>query len=286
MLNEFNPQYSSVINFVLQTAGKDKDENYDLKSELLGNLGDDIIHYEKAPQGNTLADLNSAPSLYLIGSPNAGKLAAALKTGLSFMGAAKEREFLGRQIYTLTTAAQGAMPAHSFSFAGSGGYVALSGDTEILEEFLRSNDSKGKTLNDTAGLADAAQKAGGMGTGLFGFDNQNLGHARAAGNAPPATRHFAGHSGVGPRAASQRQYWRPGGQTAGMGRFFPAAVLRRHLAVFLLLGLCRQLFPRGLHHELLRPHPAQIKMTGRIKKEELRSRKRHPGSAAGCYQVS
>ncbi len=175
MLNEFNPQYNSVINFVLQTAGKDKDENYDLKSELLGNLGDDIIHYEKAPQGNTLADLNAAPSLYLIGSPNAAKLAAALKTGLSFMGAAKEREFLGRQIYTLTTVAQGAMPAHSFSFAGSGGYVALSGDSEILEEFLRSNDSKGKTLNDTAGLADAAQKAGGMGTGLFGFDNQNLG---------------------------------------------------------------------------------------------------------------
>jgi hypothetical protein len=174
MLNEFNPQYSSVINFVLHTAGKDKDEHYDLKSELLGNLGDDIVHYEKAPQGNTLADLNSAPSLYLIGSPNAGKLAAALKTGLNFMGAAKEREFLGRQICTLTTPAQGTMPAHSLSFAGSGGYVALSGETEILEDFLRSNDSQGKTLNDTPGLADAAQKVGGMGTGLFGFDNQNL----------------------------------------------------------------------------------------------------------------
>jgi hypothetical protein len=175
MLNEFNPQYSSVINFVLQTAGKDKDEHYDLKSELLGNLGDDIIHYEKAPHGSTLADLKSAPSLYLIGSPNAGKLAAALKTGLNFMGTAKEREFLGRQICTLTVTPQGATPArYSFSFASSGGYVALSGDTEILEEFLRSNDSKAKTLNDTPGLADAAQKAGGMGTGLFGFDNQNL----------------------------------------------------------------------------------------------------------------
>jgi hypothetical protein len=174
MLNEVNPQYSSVINFVLQTAGKDKDPNYDLKSELLGNLGDDIIHYEKAPFANTLADLNSAPSLYLIGSPNAGKLAAAIKTGLGFMGTSTEREFLGRQIYTLTTATQGATPAHSFSFAGSGGYVALSGDTQILEEFLRSNDSTGKSLSDTPGLAGAAQKAGGMGTGLFGFDNQNL----------------------------------------------------------------------------------------------------------------
>ncbi len=174
MLNEFNPQYGSVINFILQTAGKDKDEKYDLKSELLGNLGDDIIQYEKAPRGNTLAEMNSAPSLYLISSPNAEKLAAALKTGLSFMGVAKEREFLGRQICMLTIPAQGATPAHSFSFAGSGGYVALSGDTGILEEFLRSNDSKGKALGDTPGLADAAQKVGGMGTGLFGLDNQNL----------------------------------------------------------------------------------------------------------------
>ncbi|MGP8200337.1 MAG: hypothetical protein ACLQU4_12645 [Limisphaerales bacterium] len=174
MLNELNPQYSSVINFVLQTAGKDKDPNYDLKSELLGNLGDDIIHYEKAPQGNTLADLNSAASLYLISSPDPGKLAAALKTGLSFLGTIKDREFLGRKIYTLTPTTQNASPSRSFNFAGSSGYVALSGDSGILEEFLRSNDSKGKTLGDTPGLADAAQKAGGMGTGLFGFENQNL----------------------------------------------------------------------------------------------------------------
>ena len=53
--------------------------------------------------------------------------------------------------------------------------MALSSDTAILEEFLRSSDGKAKSLNDTPGLADAAQKAGGMGTGLFGFENQNLG---------------------------------------------------------------------------------------------------------------
>lgn len=174
MLTEFNPQYASLINFVLQTAGKDKDEKYDLKSELLGNLGDDIIHYEKAPRGNTLTDLNSAPSIYLIGSPNPEKLAAALKNGLGFMGVAKDREFLGRQICTLTMAAQGAMPAHSFSFSGSGGYVAISSDSDILEEYLRSNDNKAKPLGETPGLADAAQKVGGMATGLFGFDNQSL----------------------------------------------------------------------------------------------------------------
>jgi hypothetical protein len=175
MLNEVNPQYGSVINFILQTAGKDKDEHYDLKSELLGNLGDDIIHYEKAPHGSTLAELNSAPSLYLIGSPNAEKLAATVKIGLTMMGVTTDREFLGRQISTLTFPAQGASPAHSFSFSGSGGYLALSDDPGIVEEYLRSGDNKGKTLADTPGLADAAQRAGGMGSGLFGLDNQSLG---------------------------------------------------------------------------------------------------------------
>jgi hypothetical protein len=174
MLNELNPQYGNVINFVLQSAGKDRDEKYDLKSQLLGNLGDDIIHYEKAPRGNTPSDLSSAPSLYLIGSPNPEKLAAAIKTGLSIMGTAKDREFLGRQICTITTTAQNGTPAHSFSFAGSGAYVALSDESGILEEYLRNNDNKSKALAETPGLADAAQKVGGMGTGLFGFDNQGM----------------------------------------------------------------------------------------------------------------
>jgi hypothetical protein len=176
MLNEFNPQYSSLLNFVLQSAGKDKDEKYDLKSELLGNLGDDIIHYEKAAQtGGAASDLNSTRDLYLIGSPNAEKLAAALKTGLSFAGTAKDREFLGRQICTLTMTAQGAAPGRSFSFSGSGGYVALSDDSGMIEEYLRSNENKSKPLSDTPGLAEAAQKVGGMGTGLFSYENHSLG---------------------------------------------------------------------------------------------------------------
>ncbi|HZM03175.1 MAG TPA: hypothetical protein VFC44_09135 [Candidatus Saccharimonadales bacterium] len=181
-LNSFNPQASTVVNFILQTAGKDKDEKYNLKSELLGNLGDDIIHYEKAPRGNTMAELKSAPSLYLVGSPNPEKLAAALKTGLSFLaqgnGGAKEREFLGRKIYSLAFPSSGSAPSKPFSFCGSGGYVAFSSDADILEEFVRSTDNKGKSLSDTPGLADAAQKAGGMATGLFGYENQNS-NARA-----------------------------------------------------------------------------------------------------------
>jgi hypothetical protein len=40
----------------------------------------------------------------------------------------------------------------------------------LLEEWLRG--SPAKALRETSGMADAAQKVGGMRTGLFGFENQ------------------------------------------------------------------------------------------------------------------
>ena len=178
LLNELIPaQMMASINMVFQMAGKDKDEHYDLKSELLDNLGDDIICYEKAPKAGNLADLRSPPSLYLLASSNPDKLSSALKVLLAipFQGAPiKDREFLGRKIYTATspsTASKGT--ASSVSFSASGGYVAISSDASMLEEYLRSANSAPKALMDTPGLADAARKAGGMSTGLFGFENEN-----------------------------------------------------------------------------------------------------------------
>jgi hypothetical protein len=174
-LNETNPDTVAAINAALQMAGKDKDQHYDLKAELLDNLGDDIIGYQKAPAGNSLADLKSAPSLVLLGSANPPRLAAALKTGLSVVarGGIKDREFLGRTIYTVPPAPPGQGLSHALNFAGSGGYLALSGDAAMLEEYLRSNDGRGQPLAGTAGLADAAQKTGGMMTGWFGYEDQN-----------------------------------------------------------------------------------------------------------------
>ena len=40
----------------------------------------------------------------------------------------------------------------------------------MMEEYLRANDIR--PLRESAGLAQAAEKVGGMGTGLFGFENQ------------------------------------------------------------------------------------------------------------------
>ncbi len=175
MIGDINPLASRTINFILQTAGKDKDEHYDLKAQLLANLGNDVISYQRAPRGNTLANLKSPPSVYLIGSPNAGNLAVAVKVAMGTLvqGSSniKDREFLGRKIYSVTMPGpQGA--SAGFNFAASGDYVAFSSDVEMLEEYLRSGENSHAALNETAGLGDAAQKVGGMSTGLFGYSNE------------------------------------------------------------------------------------------------------------------
>ncbi len=176
MLNDVvPPQIMAQINMVFGMAGKDKDEKYDLKAELLDNMGDDIITYSKAPKGHTFADLKEQPSIILLSSPNPDRLVAAVKVVLSIplQGAPiAEREFLGRKIYSISSpAVEGKAASPMVSFTASGGYLAVSSDNGILEEFIRSGDSKGKSLSDMPGLADAAQKVGGMGTGLFGFEN-------------------------------------------------------------------------------------------------------------------
>ena len=179
MVTEISPQMGGGLKLILETAGKDKDPNFDLRKELIGNLGDDIISYQKIPRTNTLAGLSSAPSIYLFGSPNAEKLAAALKTITSLLPPQwtnlKERELLGKKIYSLTLPtganADGSTSQRSYHYSASGGYLAVSTDEAILESYLRSSDNTGKTLRDSVGLADAAQKIGGMSTGMFGYEN-------------------------------------------------------------------------------------------------------------------
>lgn len=184
MVASISPEVANLLQMGLGTIGKDKDPNFDLKKSLIGNLGDDFIVYEKNPKASTLAELNSPPALFLIGSPNAEKLAQAVNVGASILtaatsdGAPPVREFLGRKIYSLQLPSPpeggNSKPSKQMlSFAASGGYVALSVDPAILEEFLRSNEGAGRTLRETSGLDEAAQKVGGMSAGFFGYENQS-----------------------------------------------------------------------------------------------------------------
>jgi hypothetical protein len=178
-LTDINPTYAGVINFVLESAGKDKDEKYDFKSELLSSLGDDVIGYEKAAPANAALSEDSAPSVILLGSPNPDKLAKTLKIGMAALvpvaQPTKEREFLGRKIYSFVPPANPNVKESpkGMTFAAANGYVALSSDAGLIEDYLRSVENKPKPLIETPGLADAAQKVGGMGTGLFGYSNSS-----------------------------------------------------------------------------------------------------------------
>ena len=84
-LVEISPQFGGFFKLMFDNAGKDKDPNFDMRRELVGNLGDDFITYQKNPKGNSLAELNSPPSLFLIGSSNAEKLAGAIKMVASLL---------------------------------------------------------------------------------------------------------------------------------------------------------------------------------------------------------
>ncbi len=182
MLTEISPEMNSSLDYIIETANeaaKQKDPDFDLRKNLFGNLGDDLIIYEKAAKGTTLEELNSGPALFLIGSPRPDQLASALKAVflLTSPGSTpKEREFLGRKIYSIPTPAMPTgNPAKSpttLSYAASGSYVAITTDTAILEEYLRSSDSEQKQLRDNAGLTDATARVGGGNTGWFVYENQ------------------------------------------------------------------------------------------------------------------
>ena len=185
---DISPQWVNGLNFVLDTANtaaKDKDPAFDIKKNILGNIGDDIITYEKAPTGSSLAKLQSAPSIVLLASPNAELFATSLKSILSFAaqqsGATPEtREFLGRKIYTVSLksvmsplgAPAGGTGPGNLSYAASGGYVAFSASPALLEEYLRSSEGQSKSLKETPGLTEAAQKVISPNSSWFGYENQ------------------------------------------------------------------------------------------------------------------
>jgi len=185
MLSDISPQAIGGVNFLIDSANnmaKEKDPGFDIRKNLLGNLGDDIISYEKASRGKTLAEWASPPSMYLLGSPNPEQFAGALKSILVFIAqqtgtTPEEREFLGRKIYSIKLGAMGlpggsGAPASTLHYAAGGSYVALSTDPSLVEEYLRSSEGQGKTLRETPGLADAAQRVTGPGSCLFGYQNE------------------------------------------------------------------------------------------------------------------
>jgi len=172
-----SPQLNGFVQMMVAQAGKDKDPSFDLKKGLVANLGDDIITYSKAPKGNTMEDLSNPPTLMLVGSPNGEGLSAAMKAAAGAFGAgsgeeSKDREFNGKKVRSLRMPAAPGKKDNKMELASSAGYLAMSTTPAVLEEFLRSVDGTPRSLKENAAINEAAQKVGGMGTGMFGYENQ------------------------------------------------------------------------------------------------------------------
>ena len=158
MLAEISPAALSSLNSAIDMANasaQQQDPSFDVRKNLIGNLGDDFISYQKAPTGTTLADLNNAPSLFLFAASNPDQAVIAIKNIAALFIAGRRagpvRDFLGRKIYTIplpTARISGtnAPSPRSLYCAASGGYVAMTTDYSILENFLRNGENPGQVV--------------------------------------------------------------------------------------------------------------------------------------------
>jgi hypothetical protein len=178
-LGGISPAYLSYVNAALDTANgmaQQKTPDFDIRRDLINNLGDDVVIYEKAPSGTDLKALNDPPAIYLISSADADAAARALKNVFGLMGSSDSRDFLGHKIYSIAmpgqrTSASAPAAARPFYYSSGNGYLALSTDESMVEEFLRSSDGKAAPLRAKPGLMDAAQHVGGPGGGLFSYQD-------------------------------------------------------------------------------------------------------------------
>jgi hypothetical protein len=185
MVGDISPAALAGLNAAISMAdtnAQQKDPSFDLRKNLIGNLGNDFVNYQRAPSGTTVAEINNAPAIFLIGVDKGEPAVVAIKGLLTLTLAGRQkvpepREFQGHKIYSVPLPGprvQGAAPApaRSLYLSSSSGYVALSTDVSTLEEYLRSGEKPPKPLSGVPGLIEAAQQVGGTGGGLFGYQNQ------------------------------------------------------------------------------------------------------------------
>lgn len=183
IISNISPQYLASLNGVIDMANamaQSKNPAFDLRTYLFGNLRDDLITYQKPAVDDTLAAMANPPTLFLLSVTDTDQAIEAIKTiaGMSAPqdSANKPREIQGHKIYTValrpTRTADGNTKPNSLYLSSANGYLGISKDAGVLEEFLRSAEAKGRPLRDMPGIAEAASRVGAMNGGLFTYENQ------------------------------------------------------------------------------------------------------------------
>ena len=188
MLGDISPMALTSLNSFLDIANsraQQQDPDFDVRKNFIANLGDDWISYQKKPTGTTFADLNQPPSIFLFAATHPDQAALAIKQVMGLASSQEDapptREFLGRKIYAIALrpryvagTGSNAPVARSRTLycTAGGGYVAVSDDISMIEDYLRSTENRVPPLRQKEGLVQAAQRVGGAGKGLFGYENQ------------------------------------------------------------------------------------------------------------------
>jgi hypothetical protein len=179
MVLDIAPQLGGMLKLSIDAIGKDKDPGFDFRRQFVANLGDDIIGWQSAPPSGAAAV--TPPELVLISSPKPDELAGALKLLMGMVppdvATLEETEVAGKTVRSMSMPMglplpdQPAPPMQTIAFAGANGYLAVATDLELLKQFLQSADAGSGNLLAKPGLRAAAEKVGGLGTGMFGFSN-------------------------------------------------------------------------------------------------------------------
>lgn len=182
MLGDLSPRFPSVLGFIIDSANsyaRQKEPGFDIRTNLIGNLGNDVIRYQKAPVA-----AGSPASVTLIGSPHPQQLADALRSILVFFSEhastpPQERQFLSYKIFSVPLSASvlalaGASdsnPPPVLHYAASSNYVALSTSPDSLEEYLRSSEKQPTPLQAAPALRQAIERIGTTNATLLAYED-------------------------------------------------------------------------------------------------------------------
>ena len=176
---ELSPILGGMMNAVLSET--EQGLGFNLRKDIFGNLGDDLMVIGFSPRSSRFEDLVSAPTLTLLGSPNPKALAQTLvkATGLipSEKNSLSRKEFQGKTIYSFT------MPGLPFIESGQTGadvglhmavdegYLLFSMDEQTLKNYLRSPSETHRSLQKMPGLKQAIATLGPEKLTSFRYDN-------------------------------------------------------------------------------------------------------------------
>lgn len=179
-VSEIAPQIGGLVKMTVDAIGKDKDPGFDFRKQFVANLGDDVITWQTAAKTGEVS-MAGPPQVALISSPKPEQLAGALKLLMGMVppdvAKLEESDVAGVKVWSmgipmgLPAAGQAAPPVQTIAFASANGYLAVATDLELLKNYLAAKPADTTSLLARPGFRAAADKVGGVGTGMFGFSN-------------------------------------------------------------------------------------------------------------------